>query len=242
MTRPEQHLYLYMEQPPQKPTTVRYAPFVKSFVSNPGSGFSSNPELCVGDEEVFSIGNRNFIKKDDTDLPGNYILGDNKSKPWYNELRIVGRSESIMNYQQTEQQQVGNIVHAILSQIGTLNEAQKATADFLAEAKLEKDVEERVKTLMDSVLNSDEVKEFFNPQYKYKTECEITYKGDIVRPDRLVFAPNETWVVDYKTGNHDSGYVTQVQGYMAALKEMGYPDVKGFLLYISDKGCEVEKV
>ena len=91
-------------------------------------------------------------------------------------------------------------------------------------------------------LNSETVKPFFNPDYQYKSECDILCGGEVVRPDRIVFAKGETWVVDYKTGDHHKKYEEQVRGYMSVLEQMGYKNVKGFLLYIGDEGCSVEEV
>lgn len=235
LTRPEQRLYVFAKDPSSK--YKQYEPFFKEFVKDAANGF-----VEIEEDVLYRKGNPDFFKKNKEKHANVYELKNNDSQSWTRGMRIVGSTASIMQHHVSDAQQVGNIVHDILSRIGTLNEAQKATADFLAQTKMEKDVEERVKALMDSVLHSDEVKRFFSPDYKYKTECEILRPGEIVRPDRIVFAQNETWVVDFKTGNHDAGYEKQVRGYMAVLKEMGYPDVKGFLMYISDNGCEVEEV
>ena len=125
--------------------------------------------------------------------------------------------------------------------------------DFFADAKLDKELEQQVSDLLHSVLETNDVRPFFDPQYKYKTECEILLgkdfarpkifeKKDTVRPDRIVFTCDETWVVDYKTGEKSDKYKDQVNGYKAVLEDMGYDNVKGFLLYISNNGCKVEVV
>ena len=158
-----------------------------------------------------------------------------------------------MQPDETPQQKVGNIVHEILSKIGTLDEVEQVKNDFFAEAKLDKELEQQVSDLLHSVLETKEVRPFFDPQYEYKTECEILLgkdfvrpecfeKQDVVRPDRIVFAGDETWVVDFKTGNPKPEHKDQVNGYKAVLEEMGCDNVKGFLLYISNNGCSVEEV
>ena len=248
LTRPEQQLYILAQKPSGKPTAIRYEPFLMDYVKNPANRFS---EIETG--SVFGKGDPDFcVKKKDKET-NITLLRPNNSKSWTKEVRIVGKVSSVMQYHDTQAQQVGNIVHEILSHIGALDEVEKAAANFMADARLDKAVEERVAELLRHIMESDEVRRFFRPDYDYKTECDIMLgkdfnrppcfnNQDMVRPDRIVFADGETWVVDFKTGNREEKYINQVNGYKAALNDMGYTNVKGYLLYISDKGCEVEEV
>ncbi len=251
MTRPKNQLYVVAETANKKEekngkkespkSATSHTELLEAYVSADGSGFSKS---IIKNSEETEIGAR-YCLGDSSYIPNQQQnampLESNATQPWADRIRIVGRSDSIMQ-QQSEQQQVGNIVHEILSTVGTLDNAGDAVEKWLAEHKLGNDVAEKVKALMDSVLNSDAVKPFFNPDNAYKTECDILCGGEIVRPDRIVFAGDETWVVDYKTGSHKEKYEDQVRGYMSVLEKMGYENVKGFLLYISGEGCYVEKV
>ncbi len=237
LTRPEQHLYIFTPQPPAKPGNIYYSIFLKDFLKD--NGFETER---TDYEEIYAVGNRDFREIKQSVESEVHYLDDNASRPWSDDVCIVGRSDSIMQYRQTEQQQVGNMVHDILSKIGTLNEAETVTANFLSETKTDKEVSDAAKRLIQSVLHSTEVCDFFNPEYDYKTECEILHNGEIVRPDRIVFTPEETWVVDFKTGLHEDKHIAQVNAYKTVLKDMGFPCVKGFLMYISNEGCHVEEV
>ena len=74
---------------------------------------------------------------------------------------------------------------------------------------------------------------FFDPAYGYKNECDLTDGASSGRPDRVVFAPGETWVVDFKTGiDLESEYNEQVRHYCRAVSAMGYPKVSGWLLFL----------
>jgi hypothetical protein len=49
----------------------------------------------------------------------------------------------------------------------------------------------------------------------------------------VVFAPDETWVVDFKTGKDIEGdYNAQVAKYCRAIAAMGYPRVSGWLVFL----------
>ncbi len=64
-------------------------------------------------------------------------------------------------------------------------------------------------------------------------------KADIIRPDRVVFGKDSTWVIDYKTGSQLPKHKEQVQRYIRALKDINYPNVRGTLIYL-ETGASVE--
>ena len=74
---------------------------------------------------------------------------------------------------------------------------------------------------------------FFDPAFDVKNECDLTDGSAIGRPDRIVCAPDQTWVVDFKTGR-DLGFEhdKQVGFYCRTLADMGFPQVSGWLLYL----------
>ena len=53
-----------------------------------------------------------------------------------------------------------------------------------------------------------------------------------LRADRVITRPDETIVIDYKTGHPRKEHEDQVRTYMQQLQAMGYPNVKGYLWYI----------
>lgn len=254
MTRPKSQLYVVAEaakkddkkqsKAKKAQTGTSHTELLEAYVSADGSGFAKSIIKNSEETEIgtrYCLGDGGYIEQRSTQQQNALPLEPNATQPWADRIKIVGRSDSIMQ-QQSEQQQVGNIVHEILSKVGTLDNAHDAADKWLAEHKLSNDVAERVKVLINSALNSETVKPFFNPGYQYKSECDILCGGEVVRPDRIVFAKGETWVVDYKTGDHHKKYEEQVRGYMSVLEQMGYKNVKGFLLYIGDEGCSVEEV
>ena len=66
--------------------------------------------------------------------------------------------------------------------------------------------------------------------------------GTVERPDRVVFTPDETWVVDFKTGVPVPDNVAQVGHYCRSLSAMGCPNVSGWLLYLHHDGLDVVPV
>ena len=62
--------------------------------------------------------------------------------------------------------------------------------------------------------------------------------GREFRPDRVVAAPGRTYVIDYKTGEHDDTYKYQVRRYVRLYRQMGYPEVSGHIWYLHDDVVE----
>ena len=74
---------------------------------------------------------------------------------------------------------------------------------------------------------------FFDPAFRVKNECDLTDGSATGRPDRVVFTPDATWVVDFKTGHDLPGeYDRQVAHYCRTIAAMGYPNVSGWLVFL----------
>jgi len=62
----------------------------------------------------------------------------------------------------------------------------------------------------------------------------IMENGGTLRPDRIVIKPDHVMIIDYKTGReYAAKYEAQLEEYAHCLREMGYPDVRKDILYIS---------
>ena len=56
--------------------------------------------------------------------------------------------------------------------------------------------------------------------------------GEMKRIDRLIRKGDKWQVIDFKTGKPRTKDHEQVKEYMAILREMGYHDLQGFLVYL----------
>ena len=96
-------------------------------------------------------------------------------------------------------------------------------------------------------LESPRVAEWFRPgRWTLYNECTILntdpQTGKVVerRPDRVMTDGRKTIVVDFKFGREREEYHEQVRQYMALLKQIGLPAVRGYLwLVYSNKIIEV---
>ena len=78
---------------------------------------------------------------------------------------------------------------------------------------------------------------YFSSENKVLNEQTIIqHEGKISKPDRMVFGTNnEVFLLDYKTGAHQSKYQLQLENYQNAIEKMGYQVTKKALVYIGEK-------
>lgn len=143
---------------------------------------------------------------------------------------------------------MGILMHKIFSTIYTRDDIKKALLQLEAEGLIGTGPEkEALKQQIEEAFRLPEIARWFDGTCKLYNECPIltqnynesTGKYDTYRPDRVMFAPDEVTVVDFKFGAPHNSYRQQVAGYMEQLRLME-PDrkVKGYLWYILNNRLE----
>jgi hypothetical protein len=143
--------------------------------------------------------------------------------------------------EQALKQQWGNLVHLVLSQITTTDEIEFILQKFEADGIINVTEKDSIYSELKQFLSHPDVSTYFQPGLKVKTEPEILLPtGKTYRPDRIIFNDTEITVIDFKTGKHENRHADQVRLYMGLLKEMGYANLTGVLLYIGNTEPLVE--
>ncbi len=129
----------------------------------------------------------------------------------------------------------GVVLHELFSGIRDLTDLPALVGRLAGEGKIPEHDREALADFVRQACSKEEVASWFAPGAKVKTESDLLMPdGTLHRPDRVVILPDCVKVIDYKFGNRTSPeHVRQVREYMAILKDMGYPDVKGYLWYVS---------
>jgi hypothetical protein len=98
--------------------------------------------------------------------------------------------------------------------------------------------EEQTELLLNRVtatVNHDLLKEYFKENVQLKPEAGIlTPKGDVFRPDRVIFKKDETIILEFKTGLPKPDHEKQLHNYGEILQQMGYPGIKKLLVYLDE--------
>lgn len=217
-TRPEEQLFVVCPEPQDKSTTQSYARMLKDY---------------VGDRRDYGDVDVHHVAKKEKKVKGEYVrrLG---YADWTPKVMIASTAERAITPMLEERKRFGINAHALLSTIGSAGPGVEAAIEaFLEKEKIEAEERGKLRALAHEVLTRPDMARFFDPAYRYKNECDLTDGSETGRPDRVVFAPGETWVVDYKTGSdHGYDYDKQVRRYCRAVSAMGYPKVSGWLLFL----------
>ena len=146
--------------------------------------------------------------------------------------------------QVTDYIQLGSILHQVFSNIRTIADVDKALKDLELEGILySKSVTpQRLQDMIRKRLAHPRVARWFSPRWQLFNECTIlTPDAQEFRPDRVMTDGKETIVVDFKFGGEHSEYHDQVRNYMQLLRQMGMPQVTGYLWFVySNKIVEVK--
>jgi len=134
----------------------------------------------------------------------------------------------------------GNILHMLFASIYTLNDLDTAINQLEFQGVLydKTMTREELKATLSNRLQSQQVRQWFDPHWKVFNECSIlTYDDErqcLVekRPDRVIYDGQQMIVIDFKTGAERVEHQRQVGEYMTLLKDMGYRNVSGYLWYV----------
>lgn len=134
----------------------------------------------------------------------------------------------------TESIKEGNIIHEFLAKIEIFPETQEEINLLLQ--TISPEYHTKLRHILQELTHHRELKPYFSKNNRVLNETSIlTKEHHIYRPDRIVFMPTgEIVVIDYKTGEYHTKHQEQLDNYCQLIREMGYPNVIGKLIFIKD--------
>lgn len=140
---------------------------------------------------------------------------------------------------------IGSVLHSIFSTIRTTADIDHALMQLQNNGVLYDDevTREKVIGMLRKRLEDKRVSNWFSENWKVFNECSILQvkaDGSIEerRPDRVMSDGHITHVVDFKFGRPQAEHQQQVGEYMQLLRQMGMPNVKGWLWYVYSNKIE----
>jgi hypothetical protein len=129
----------------------------------------------------------------------------------------------------------GTLCHEIFAHLRKADELEAVLDMFETRGEIQdKAQREMLKELISSAWKgSDEMRDWFTAPWELRLEEAIYIDEREVRPDRVMINPQtkEAIVLDYKFGQWNDHYITQVRDYKEALRCMGYQNVRGYLWF-----------
>ncbi len=132
----------------------------------------------------------------------------------------------------------GVLFHHLMAEIQQPADIDKAIRKFDSAGFFPNTVyRTHIDRLIKKAFAKKEAARWFDPHWQVINESTILYKDQQnqlqqCRPDRVITDGDETIVIDYKTGRQSTEYEMQVRTYMQYLRQMGYPNVSGYIWYV----------
>jgi ATP-dependent exoDNAse (exonuclease V) beta subunit len=159
------------------------------------------------------------------------------SVPWRERIRISRSAPVFRNMAgQRDKQSWGNLVHDTLASLKNASDISDASAVMARKNRLSEEDTGRLIREVSETVSHPKLKPYFDPGIQIKPESGIlTPSGEVFRPDRVVFTHSETVIMEFKTGIADPAHHKQLINYGGLLRDMGYPGIRTFLIYIGDQ-------
>jgi len=184
---------------------------------------------------VFKLGEADLKREQDSVSDKSYHLKSLISNSWRKRILLSMQAPDYWDTEEpTHKQQWGSLIHYLLSMIKTAEDIEPALEKLTAEGILDEEEGPSIKKLIIDFINHPDVKIYFRDGLNIKTESEILLPdGHSLRPDRLIFEDDKVIVIDYKTGQPEGNHHKQIKNYQKILKNMGYANTEGVLLYLT---------
>lgn len=231
LTRAEEHLFILTQNPAENFSEPKNIPdYFASYLDHCG--------LWEKDTVEYSFGklSKKDLSKKEKDKPCTVSLNDYKRKERKQTIHLKNRSSEIWDTENPGgNTEWGNTVHYVLSKIACSDDVDKVLKEIKESGIVASDKIDELKTKVQSIITHPLLSDFFKHGIKVLNESEILmHNGGILRPDRIVLEDDKATVIDYKTGTKNEKHVVQVNDYAHALEQMGYRDVRKFLVYFNN--------
>ncbi|MDR1023981.1 MAG: UvrD-helicase domain-containing protein [Prevotellaceae bacterium] len=179
----------------------------------------------------------------------NIPLDEYPSAAFTPKLRLRYEARELFEQAEPGQRTSGLLKHKIFERLRTSTDISAAIESLVAEGWAAHSDAEALRREVELALEHPQARAWFDGSWQVHAEAEILLpvsdkvsgKAPVKRPDRVMVRNGHAVVVDYKFGRKtDTSYVRQVEEYVAALRQMGYGSVEGYVWYVSLG--EVQKV
>ncbi len=174
--------------------------------------------------EVSTLSNRNITIN-------NYPVSDEIES-----LKLKLHGENYFLYDKKEIRNkinYGRLMHEIFEGIIINEDVPDAVRKMVFDGKIPEEEAAGIQEKIIEMLSRPVVREWFEKDSKVMNEASILMPiANTRRPDRVIFRDEKTIIVDFKFGEENPHYLTQIRQYRRILSEMGYDNIEAFLWYV----------
>ena len=205
--------------------------------------YLKNIEKWAGNKESYHFGSptkdSTIIQQEDNVITTEKFICNPREN---HGISLMSKSGLIWDTEKAKAIEKGNLIHEIMSQIKSGIDIEITMNQFLYDGIINKNQYKELSSIIKSIINHPDLKEYYNANLISYNEREIIQKsGGNLIPDRIVLnKENQAIIIDYKSGNPNKYYKNQLKSYENALKNMGFNTIKKLLVYIAEKSIKVE--
>lgn len=238
-TRPAERMYALLEKGTRSKTSVYY--------SNVNQLITALFDIWDGEEiqarkagGVFEVGEA--LKKERNEESKSNVEKITPSNLtdflWFPEIAFKD-ADAIQDESIKDDIKKGNQLHLLLSKTDDVDEIEHEAKRLVMLGRIDKKWSEELAKTAVNVLQLLEKGLSISKAIKSLSEQDLIMGEDEVkRPDKIYVFQDKVVVVDFKSGMAQSKYKKQVLSYINDLKDIGYTNVKGYLLYSNNLKLE----
>ncbi|WP_107037213.1 UvrD-helicase domain-containing protein [Brumimicrobium mesophilum] len=239
-TRPSERLYV-MAETKQPSTKDGFFTQINQPVALSTETWNDE-QVTEKTDEVIKFGEEEKQVKETSndDEETNFLPKDLSDFLWFPELTLQDE-EALETEVFNEEQQFGNELHLVLSEIRKDNTIDEVISKLKMDGLIEPKFEEEIKKTAISTYKLLEEQDFAKNADQVLDEQDILISEiEVKRPDKIFVTGKKAVVVDFKTGEPLQKHNSQVFNYCKQLSDMGFEEIEGYLLYTQN--LELKKV
>ncbi len=162
-----------------------------------------------------------------------------QSEPADNQKKIDSYQATLLRKSSSRERRYGTLLHELLEHIHDVNDIPLHLERIAKNYELSQSEASQLKTDVEGLLSNPSIRKLVLGEVGMRTMGEqslVGSDGKVIRPDKLFLTDKKAIVVEFKTGLEErSEHARQVIEYADLLKEMGYRDVEGHLVYTATR-------
>ncbi len=236
-TRAEQRLYAFSQSAKKEAEGNYLHNLMYGVFADPSFGYGNRWDPM---ETVFVWGDKD--KKPSGVKPEGKIaevLDIQKSKGATDTISIKSESgRFFMLFDNTKSDKIkqGIVLHRVFESLETRAGLESVVAGLVPEGIVAENQVKSIIEITNRLFENGQVRSWFDGSWRVFTERAIISPRGIRRPDRVMIKEDQVIVVDYKSGARDQAHDRQLREYRDLLMQMGYKNIRMFLMYFNEVG------
>lgn len=136
----------------------------------------------------------------------------------------------------TDERLMGNFIHDVLAQLTDISNLDDVIKKVSVQSKVKPSIVAAAKERLNSCLQDEQLRNWFSGEYESVSEHDIWWKGEAIRPDKILLKGEQAILLDFKTGKPEKKHEAQIKVYQEAIAGLGISLSASYLVYISELG------